>query len=224
MGDQKVNLEADNHARAIFLGHLIDDLKSLEHMFENGMIEDDIIRIGEEQEFCLVNEQWHPAKNSLEVLKEINDPHFTTELALYNLEINLDPIRLCGDAFTLVENQIRLLLKKAQTAANNNNSKIILTGILPSISKHELELEFMTPNKRYYAINDQFKEERGGDFGLHLLGVDELSIMHNSVMPEACNTSFQMHLQIEYADFTPSYNWAQAIAGPVLGVCVNKND
>ena len=97
MGDQKVNLESDNHARADFLGHLIDDVKSLEHMFENGMIEDDIIRIGAEQEFCLVNELWHPAKNALEVLEEINDPHFTTELARYNLEINLDPIKLYGD-------------------------------------------------------------------------------------------------------------------------------
>lgn len=52
-------------------------------------------------------------------------------------------------------------------------------------------------------------------------GVDELSIMHNSVMYEACNTSFQMHLQISPKDFTDSYNWAQAIAGPVLGACVN---
>ncbi len=41
-------------------------------------------------------------------------------------------------------------------------------------------------------------------------------------MFEACNTSFQMHLQIEPHDFTSSYNWAQAIAGPVLGVCVNS--
>ena len=71
MGDKKVNIKSDDHARANFLSHLIDDLKSLEHMFENGMIEDDIIRIGAEQEFCLVNEQWQPAKNALEILKTI---------------------------------------------------------------------------------------------------------------------------------------------------------
>lgn len=221
MGDKKVNIKSDDHARANFLSHLIDDLKSLEHMFENGMIEDDIIRIGAEQEFCLVNEQWQPAKNALEILKEINDPHFTTELARYNLEINLDPVKLYEDAFTVVEDQIRSLLKKAKSAANNNNSKIVLTGILPTISKHELELEFMTPKDRYYALNDQLKEARGGDFRLNLLGVDELSIAHNSVMFEACCTSFQMHLQISPDDFMKSYNWAQAISGPVLGVSAN---
>lgn len=221
MGDHKINLNSDDQAKIDFLGHLIDDLKSLEHMFENGMIEDDIIRIGAEQEFCLVNEQWRPAKNALNVLKEIDDPHFTTELARYNLEINLDPIELCGDSFSKVESQIRLLLKKAKDAANKNNTKIILTGILPSISKHHLELDYMTPYERYYELNDQLIQARGGDFKLHLLGVDELSILHNSVMFEACNTSFQMHLQIDPSDFMASYNWAQAIAGPVLGICVN---
>jgi CBS domain-containing protein len=221
MGDHKINVKSDDHARIDFLNHLIDDLKSLEHMFENGMIEDDIIRIGAEQEFCLVTEEWRPAKNALEVLADINDPHFTTELARYNLEINLDPVELCGDSFAKVESQIRLLLKKAKVAATKNNSKIILTGILPSISKHQLDLAYMTPYERYYALNDQLKEARGGAFNLHLLGVDELSVKHNSVMFEACNTSFQMHLQIDPHDFMASYNWAQAIAGPVLGVCVN---
>lgn len=221
MGDQKINITSDDQARIDFFSHLIDDLKSLEHMFKNGLIEDDIIRIGAEQEFCLVNEQWRPAMNALEVLKEINDPHFTTELARYNLEINLDPVELSGDAFTKVENQIKLLLEKAKASASNNNCKIILTGILPSISKHELELDYMTPHKRYYVLNDLLKEARGGDFKLNILGVDELSISHNSVMFEACNTSFQMHLQINPHDFAANYNWAQAIAGPVLGVSVN---
>ncbi len=222
MGDHNLNIKSDDQARIDFLGHLIDDLKSLEHMFKNRMIEDDIIRIGAEQEFCLVNEQWRPAKNALKVLEDINDPHFTTELAQYNLEINLDPIELCEDAFAKVESQIGSLLKKAKIAANHNQSKIILTGILPSISKQELEFEYMTPHERYYALNDLLKGVRGGDFRLHLLGVDELSIVHDSMMFEACNTSFQMHLQINPNDFAFSYNWAQAIAGPVLGASVNS--
>ncbi len=66
------------------------------------------------------------------------------------------------------------------------------------------------------------KELRGTDFELHIKGVDELSIIHDSVLFEACNTSFQMHLQIAPSDFIASYNWAQAISGPVLGVCSNS--
>lgn len=222
MGDHNINIKEGDRARVDFLAHLLDDLKSLDHMLKKGMIEDDIVRIGAEQEFCLVDEQWRPAVNALDVLKEIDDPHFTTEIARYNLEINLDPLELNGDVFAIAEDQVRTLLKKAQKAAKKNKSNIILTGILPSISKHQLKLEYMTPDKRYYALNDVLKEARGGAFRLHLLGVDELSIMHNSVMFESCNTSFQMHLQIDPHDFMSNFNWSQAIAGPVLGACVNS--
>ena len=55
-----------------------------------------------------------------------------------------------------------------------------------------------------------------------LKGVDELSLNHGSVLFEACNTSFQLHLQISPQDFIKSYNWSQAIAGPVLGVAANS--
>lgn len=222
MGDHKINTKPDDRERIEFLSHLIDDLKSLEHMFENGMIEDDIIRIGAEQEICIVNKQWRPAQNAVELLREINDAHFTPELAKYNLEINLDPIKLEGDAFAQMESQLRMLLDKAKTVAEKNDSKTVLTGILPSISTHELELEYMTPKKRYHALNDQFIKARGGAFKMHFKGVDELAILHNSVMFEACNTSFQMHLQIDPHDFAASYNWAQAISGPVMGVSVNS--
>ena len=222
MGEQKVNTKSDHQARIEFLRHLMEDLKSLEYMFESKMIEDDIVRIGAEQEFCLVNEYWRPAKNALEVLEAINDPHFTTELARFNLEINLDPIELKTDAFKKVENQLKSLLEKAKAAANNNNTKILLTGILPSISKHELDLEYMTPFERYYALNEVLKKAKGENFRMNFAGVDDLPIMHNSVMFEACNTSFQMHLQIAPDDFAASYNWAQTIAGPVLGACVNS--
>ena len=191
-------------------------------MIERGMIENDVTRIGSEQEFCLVNENWRPSKNAEQLLEEINDPHFTTELARYNLEINLDPVELKGKCFSKIKDQLTTLLDKAKAVASKKDSKVILTGILPSISKNEIAFDYMTPNPRYWNINDITRELRGGDFELNLSGVDELSITHDSVLFEACNTSFQMHLQIPSDDFISSYNWAQVIAGPVLSICTNS--
>ncbi len=222
MGEQNIHVNTSEEDRLIFLQHLLNDLKALERIHKAGMIEDDVIRIGAEQEFCLVNEQWRPASNAMEVLQELDDNHFTTELARFNLEINLDPVTLSGGAFSQMGNQLDQLMKKAKSAADKHGSKIVLTGILPSISMHEMSLDFMTPLDRYYALNELFKKARGGDFRMHFSGVDEFSINHNSVMFEACNTSFQMHLQIRPDDFVQSYNWSQAIAGPVLGACVNS--
>ncbi len=222
MGDHNVHTATNEKTRLNFTRNLLDDLEALDQMLREGKIESGIVRIGAEQEFCLVNQNWRPAAKALPILKSIKDHHFTTELARYNLELNLDPVELTGDAFTRVENQLTRLLRKAEKAATEQNTKIVLTGILPSISTYELRKEFMTPMPRYRALNEMMRKLRGTHFHLHLSGVDELSIKHSSVMFEACNTSFQMHLQIEPEDFTSSYNWAQAISGPVLGLCVNS--
>ena len=222
MGDHNIQSASNDKARQRFIHNLLDDIEALELMLKEDKIEKGIVRIGAEQEFCIVDKNWRPNTNSQSVLKTINDPHFTTELAKYNLEINLDPFELKQDALSRLEAQLRSLLQKAEEATAKENSEIILTGILPSITTHEIGLGFMTEHSRYYALNDVLKKLRGNDFRLHLSGVDELSMGHDSVMFEACNTSFQMHLQIDPDDFISSYNWAQAISGPVLGLCVNS--
>ena len=80
----------------------------------------------------------------------------------------------------------------------------------------------MTPIERYRILNEAIKKSRKQDFHIHIKGVDELNLLHDSVMLEGCNTSFQSHLQINPDDFVKSYNWAQAIAGPVLSACTNS--
>ena len=222
MGNHKANSSVNDEIRARFIKHLLHDIKALEIMIEKDYIENDIIRIGVEQELCLVNNDWRPANNAEEVLKAINDPHFTTELARYNLEINLKPTELKGKCFSQVKDELTALLLKAKTAAGEHNSKVVLTGILPTIGKKEIGFDYMTPNARYWNMNDIMKELRGSDFELNLNGVDELSLTHDSVLAEACNTSFQIHLQIPASDFVSSYNWAQVIAGPLLSVCTNS--
>ncbi len=222
MGEQIINVQDDDESLKRFIGHLLNDITCLEKMLEEGHIEKAPIRIGAEQEFCLLNDQFRPSDRALEVLEKINDPHFTTELAKYNLEINLDPLPLGANSFSEMEGELKRLLEKANKIAEENDIHLILTGILPTISKKELELDYLTPYPRYYALNDRMTALRGGDFKLNIRGNDELSIKHNSVLFEACNTSFQTHLQINPDDFVSSYNWAQAIAGPILSVCTNS--
>ncbi len=222
MGDQKVKKIAGELSKANFSKHLLQDIEALNFMLQNQLFEDDVIRIGAEQEFCLVTQSWRPSKKALSILKEINDTHFTTEIAKYNLEINLDPVLLKNDAFTQVENQLLDLLTTAKQVAKSYKNHILLTGILPTITKRELQLDYMTPKPRYFLINKMLKKLRGGDFRLNIRGVDELNNVHDSVLYEGCNTSFQMHLQIPSHDFIASYNWALAVSGIVLSMCTNS--
>ncbi|WP_373521896.1 CBS domain-containing protein [Aquiflexum sp.] len=222
MGSLNVIILKSKKDKSEYFHMLIEDIKALEEMLQQGLIEKSPIRIGAEQEFFIVTNEFLPNNNALELLKEINDEHFTTEIGNFNLEINLDPIELKGDCFSQMHRQLSNLLDKAKSEAAKLDSKIILTGILPTLSQNHITVENMTPVQRYLVLNEVTKDLRAQDFNIHIRGVDELTILQDSVMLEGCNTSFQMHLQIDPVEFTESYNWSQAIAGPILGICSNS--
>ncbi|MBD1260062.1 CBS domain-containing protein [Maribacter polysiphoniae] len=222
MGELNVEKLIGNPNKGLYLKQLMADIKALELMLENDMFEKDISRVGIEQEFCLVNEEWEPAKNADKILEKLNKKYFTSELALYNLEINMEPVEFKGECFSTLHGKLNELLDQVQEVANENNTKLVLTGILPTIRTKHLKLSYMTPLKRYQVLNEAITEIRKNDIELHIKGVDELNLKHDSILYEGCNTSFQTHLQIDPNDFADTYNWAQAIAGPVLSICTNS--
>ncbi|MBT8321623.1 MAG: CBS domain-containing protein, partial [Eudoraea sp.] len=222
MGEMNVKKLSESSDKIEYIEQLIGDIEALNKMLKSGMFERSPIRIGAEQEFCLVDESWNPSNKADKVLEELKDDHFTNELTRYNLEINLEPHVLEGNCFSDLHKQLNELLLKAKEAAEKVGDKIILTGILPTIDTPFLGLDFMTPLVRYNVLNDAIKSIRKEDIELHIKGVDEVNLHHDTILYEGCNTSFQCHLQIDPDDFANSYNWAQAIAGPVLSVCTNS--
>jgi CBS domain-containing protein len=207
----------------VFTKALLRDLAALEEMINSGMIEDDIRRIGAEQELFLVNDGWRPAPLAVEVLARLreNGP-FTTELARFNLEVNLAPQEFTGDCFRYLEDEIRELVGEVRSAANDLGAEVVMAGILPTLGKSDLTMENITPRVRYYALNDAMTTARQGEYRLQIQGTDELHIQHDSVMLEACNTSAQVHLQVSAAEFANFYNVAQVVTAPVLAAAANS--
>jgi len=205
-----------------FTRALLRDLQALEQMLRRGMFESGVRRIGVEQEMFLVNRGWRPAPVSLEVLERLEGP-YTTELGLFNLEANVEPRVLEGRCFSQIEARMTELVEGARRAAEPSGAEVALVGILPTLSKSDLSLENITPKTRYYALNDALSKMRGGEpYKLRIEGTDELYIEHESVMLEACNTSCQVHLQVEADDFAHVYNVAQVATAPVLAASVNS--
>ena len=201
---------------------MLRDLQALEAMLADGLFETDIRRIGAEQEMFLADRSWRPMPAVLEVLAAIDDPHFTTEVGAFNLEANLDPLVFSGDCLRLIEVQLDQLLGLARSRAAAEGVQIVLTGILPTIRKGDLGLGNMVQNPRYLALNQALMALRGEDYELHIKGTDELRVRQDSVMAEACNASFQIHLQVTPAEFAHRYNIAQVLAGPVLACATNS--
>lgn len=222
MGDQHIKIAEQSDERKKFLRHLLHDVQALDIMADKGLFEKGITRIGAEQEFFIVDKHFKPSRHGPEILAKIQDPHFTTELARYNLEINLDPQVLNKNCFSRTEKELSDLIRQADKVASSFGDSIVLTGILPSIDLRAIEMDYLTPNPRYAALGEIVKRMRGQDFELNINGVDELLLAHTNILFEACNTSFQVHLQTEAEEFVDQYNWAQTIAGPVLAIATNS--
>lgn len=185
MGSQSVKAITSQKERKEFISHLLNDVAALEKMINDDVFEKGIQRIGAEQELCIVNDSYRPSLNALKILDRIDDPHFTTELALFNLEINLDPLELSNKCFSKLESDLTQLLYKAHIAADKiENNKIILSGILPTLKKKDLIFENMTPYERYKTLNDVIKSIRGDNFKMRIRGVDELILNHESILFE----------------------------------------
>lgn len=222
MGEQRVRAWRDAEQQRYFTRCLLRDLEALEFMLERGLIESDTRRVGAEQELFLVDRGFRAAPRALDLLERLRDSHFTTELALYNLEFNLDPFLFEGDCLRRMHDDIEGLLGLARREARALGLDVVLTGILPTLRLEDVTLDNMTPNPRYRAINEVLARLRGGAFRFRIKGTDELRLEHDNMMLESCNTSFQVHLQVTPERFAHFYNVAQLVAAPVLAAAANS--
>lgn len=222
MGDFNIRPIRGDRDRAKMYTSAIKDIHAFEYLLAQGKIDQSAPKIGLEQEMCIVNTDFEPAKGALDLLEDIDLPEYTNELALFNLEVNGDPLLLSGGCFSQAEKELVRLIKVGSKAAERREMKLLLCGILPTLQYRHLSFSYMTPIKRYEVLSKMLGDLRGDRFEIYLQGVDELIMSLDSVLFEACNTSFQLHLQIHPDEFRRQYNWSQLIAGPVLSACANS--
>ncbi|MCB9845785.1 MAG: CBS domain-containing protein [Phycisphaeraceae bacterium] len=222
MGTQAVSERGDGDSRRRFQKRVLGDLLALERMLDQGAFESGVRRIGAEQELSLVGPDREPAPVADRVIEAVGDPHVVCELARFNLEINCDPLVLGGECFSRLHQDLDRALAQVRLAALRENAEPILVGIVPTIAIEHLGLENLTPRPRYFELNRRLTELRGGAHALHLRGVDDLSVRHDSIMLESVNTSFQVHLQVTPDEFATAYNVAQLVAAPLLAASGNS--
>ncbi len=225
MGEQKVSTMKDHKQMQSFVKSLLDDVRSLEYMLDNNWFENDITRIGAEQEMVMVNtKNYKPATVAMEALEKLKQYDWVgTELAKFNLETNLDPRHFSGTCFSDMHKENSDKLNIIQNVLNEMGVSLVLTGILPTLRKYHLNIDYLTPKPRYFALIDAIKTQlQGANFELRVEGIDELYIKHDSPLIEACNTSFQVHLQVSSDDFVRKYNIAQALTAPIMAIAANS--
>src|SRR4029079_6412596 len=149
MGAHNVEQQIDQLCSQAFTKALLEDLRALAFMLEDGRVEDGVRRIGAEQEMFLIDAELRPAPISTEVLSAANDDRLTTEIARFNLEANLSPLLLEGNCLRMLEEELLELVDKTRRTANLFEADVLLSGILPTLQKSDLTLANLSPNPRY---------------------------------------------------------------------------
>lgn len=225
MGEQRVSKVTNKKAMQTFVKALLRDVEACEYMLSNGWFENDITRIGAEQEMVMVDKKtYKPATIAVEALESMKEYDWVeTELAKFNLETNLTPRELTDRCLSELAHENSEKLNLIQAKLDKLGADLVLTGVLPTLRKYDLELSNLTPMKRYRALMEAIKAQlMSTDFELKLVGIDELAVKHDSPLLEACNTSFQVHLQVAPEDFVHQYNIAQALTGPIIAISANS--
>src|SRR5262245_3933268 len=114
MGEHHITAAQDERHSQLYMKALLNDLAALEQMLEVGRLENGLRRIGAEQEMFLVDEAMRPAPVAPALLKSLDEPRLTTEMATFNLEANLSPRPFAGDCLSVLEQELRELLALTQ--------------------------------------------------------------------------------------------------------------
>ena len=178
--------------------------------------------VGQEIELNLVDSDGAPSMRNADVLDAIADPTWATEVGQFNLEINVPPRQLDGDAIADLEQAIRDSLNSADARARDTGSRLVMIGILPTLRQQDVHLGTMSANARYRVLNEQIFATRGEDMRIAIDGAEQLLTYADSITPEAACTSVQLHTQVSPDAFANYWNAAQAIAGVQVALAANS--
>ena len=191
-------------------------------MLSEARFDPELRSMGLEIELNLTDEAGDPAMLNATVLEAIADNDFTTELAQFNVEINIPPKLLTGDVFSGLEQQVRDSLNNAEDKSRGVGAHMMLVGILPTITDQHLNGDALSANPRYRLLNEQMCAARGEEMRIAIEGPERLVTHVDSIMPEAACTSVQLHLQVSPEAFGNYWNAAQAVAGIQVGLGANS--
>jgi gamma-glutamylcysteine synthetase len=191
-------------------------------MLRESRFTDGTDQVGLEVEFNLVDDAGCPTMRNADVLAAIGDPDWSAELGRFNVEVNMAPRPLTGDALTTLERLMEESFTHADQRAREAGARLAMIGILPSLREYDATVDAMSPNPRYRLLNEQICAARGEEMQISIEGAERLLTHVGSIMPEAACTSVQCHLQVSPEAFGSYWNAAQAVAGVQVAVAANS--
>jgi gamma-glutamyl:cysteine ligase YbdK (ATP-grasp superfamily) len=222
MGTDIDKAQFDERDYSRFAERLEECLCTLGQLLERPGFGEGPATVGAELEVFLVDRGARPLRRNQAIRAAVADPRVTVELDRFNLELNASPVSLAGRPFAALGGELNVLLDRVAGAARAHTGRLALIGVLPTLSQADLGPGAMTDAPRYRALNTGLRRLRQDPFRIRIAGEDPLELASEEVALEGANSSFQVHLRVDPAAFTRTYNAVQLATAPVLAVSGNS--
>jgi len=198
---------------------------SLVALIEAGALSQRAPVAGLELEAWLVDETGQPAPRNEEFLARLDAPEVVTELAQFNIELNVPPRPLAGDGLALLARDLKATWNRCREVARSMGLQVVSIGILPTLTDAHLSLANISNRPRYHALNEQVQRQRQGRpvrFDIEGTDGQHLLTERRDVMLEAGATSLQAHLQVTPQRAARAYNASLIASAPTVAIAANS--
>ncbi|WP_462417478.1 glutamate--cysteine ligase [Kytococcus sp. Marseille-QA3725] len=223
MGAEVEKTEYSAEDRMRFREEVGNELETFAWLLAHASFDATFPKIGLELELNLVDDDMQPALSNDAVLDELGE-HFQSELARFNIEVNVAPRPMATGASPTLEHVVRGHLQEAQDAAERAGCHMMAVGILPTLREEHLQGEWISGGARYTALEKAVLRERGEDGVLDIEGPtgERLRQQVSDLAPAAACTSLQLHRQVSPEKFAPFWNAAQLVAAVQVAIGANS--
>ena len=224
MGDEISHSQFVDADFEAFRERLAAETTLLGQWFEDKVFSTHVPVCGLELEAWLIDAKARPTAVNQVFLKAMDDPMVVAELAQFNVELNVHPQALSGQALSRLQAELESTWHKSEhVAAGIDGTRLMMVGILPSVRQQDLSLDNMSDLERYRALNEQVLRIRDGKpLTLDILGHEHLNVLHEDVMLESATTSLQLHLKVGQKQAVRYYNAAQILSAPLVAASANS--
>ncbi len=178
---------------------------------------------GIELEAWLVDGRGRPLPINDEFLHTLGSPMVVPELSRFNVELNVEPRLLTGDALRTLRDELVATWQRCRDTARQLGADVVAIGVLPTIRDGDLTLANISDSPRYRALNEQIVAAHGGEpLVLSIQGRQQFDAIHDDVMLEAATTSLQLHLQVSAEESARVYNAALIASAAMVAVSANS--
>ncbi len=206
-----------------FAARLTDETAALRSFAKAGGFTDARYVAGFELEAWLLDHAGRPSPVNDAYLRALNDPLVVPELSRFNVELNAPPVEMGAGVLAAMEESLLTTWDTCQQVAHGMDTVLAMIGILPTIRDEDLCLANMSAMNRFDVLNAQVLQQRdGAPIRIDIEGTDQLHLSRPDVMLEAATTSFQLHLQVPFAQAGRYYNASLISCAPLLAAAVNS--